>query len=144
MSYVRDSCMLLGLAFVACATPSQPLATGGPSDLAVRPGQAFRLSVGRSARIEGTALRITLRSVAEDSRCPSDVQCVWAGNARIVLGISTDRAADVEVSVNTGVDPRSALLPGHSLRVVQVSPEPRSGKRIPPGSYVAHFELTAL
>src|SRR6476646_1224216 len=52
------------------------------------PGAEFNLAVGKSATISDTDYRITFNRVTEDSRCPVDVQCVWAGDAKIELTIA--------------------------------------------------------
>jgi hypothetical protein len=48
-------------------------------------GQEFFLSIGQTATIEGQALQITFEDIIEDSRCPSDVTCIWAGRASCVI-----------------------------------------------------------
>ncbi len=132
-------------AVTACATPSQPSATNDQAaGILVQPGREFQLAIGETARIYGTSSRIVFLSVLEDSRCPADVQCVWAGNAKVVLTLSTQGMPDRPLSVNTAVDPRTATVAGSILRVTGLSPDPRSGAAIPANGYVARFELTAM
>lgn len=50
--------------------------------------QEFQLSVRQVALIESESLSITFLDVLEDSRCPSDVVCIWAGNAEVELEVS--------------------------------------------------------
>ncbi len=77
-----------------------------------------QLSVGGTAAFEG--VHITVLEITEDSRCPSDVQCIQAGTVRVVLqtvsglGTSTDTLAlgdilttEAERITFTGVDPKS-------------------------------------
>ncbi len=144
MQKVRHVAVLGMLLAAACGSPSQPLATTGKaSGASVQPGRDFQLAVGAAARIEGTASRIVFRSVKDDSMCAADVQCVWAGSAKVVLILLTEGQADREIVINTGVEPRSASLSGFVLRLTSLSPVPRAGSPIPAGSYVATFELTA-
>jgi len=100
--------------------------------------------VGESARISGTSSRVLLRAVSDDSRCPADVQCVWAGSARILLTILTEGSPDSAISINTGMEPRTAAISGYQLRVAGVSPEPRAGISIPANSYVVRFTLATI
>lgn len=145
MSRVRLVHVLSLFAVAACATPSQPSsANENASGVLVQPGREFQLAVGETARIEGTSSRILFRSVMNDSRCPADVQCVWAGNARVVLTLSAQGKPDSALSINTAIEPRSATVSGYVLRVTGLSPVPRSGTAIPASSYVAKFELTAM
>jgi hypothetical protein len=41
----------------------------------------FSLSVGQQATITGEDLALKFKDVLEDSRCPKDVECFWAGRA---------------------------------------------------------------
>lgn len=70
------------------ATP-QPLTT--PAEVQLR--------VGDSASFDDGALRVTLLDVAEDSRCPKDVACVWAGQAVVWLQVVLDGVDRGEVEV---------------------------------------------
>jgi len=44
-------------------------------------GIEFTLPAGKTAAISGESLSIKFNSVTGDSRCPSDVICIWAGEA---------------------------------------------------------------
>jgi hypothetical protein len=46
----------------------------------------FTLGPGESARVGGEYV-VRFDSVAEDSRCPEGVECVWAGNAAVMLTV---------------------------------------------------------
>jgi len=46
----------------------------------------FKLGVGESQLINN--VEVTFLRVMEDSRCPKDVSCVWAGQAKIMVRIS--------------------------------------------------------
>jgi hypothetical protein len=48
-------------------------------------GQKFTLRVGQSASIDGEGLTLRFDAVLSDSRCPSDVQCIRAGEAEVRL-----------------------------------------------------------
>jgi len=64
-----------------------PLAACGstPTEVYADLGEEFSLSIGQSAIIKGQALRITFEDVIEDSRCPSDVTCIWAGRVSCII-----------------------------------------------------------
>jgi len=66
--------LLTAFALTACATLPAPIAGGN-----VR--QDGRALLGQPTRIG--ALVVTPRAVVEDSRCPINARCVWAG--RVVL-----------------------------------------------------------
>ena len=134
---------VLVLSVASCMTPSQPGSNGGviPS-VQVQPNRQFDLAVGQEARIQGTPISVRFNSVGEDSRCPSDVQCVWAGNAVVSLSLTSTEGPSVETSVNTTLDPKLASYGGYSIRLVGLKPTPKSGRKIPMTEYVGTFEVT--
>jgi hypothetical protein len=96
--------------------------------------QPFTLFVRQKAQIGD--LQIRFISVPEDSRCPADVECVWAGNAKIVLGASLKDSPDETVlTLNSTVDPQEALYAGYRIRFVSLKPAPLSGRTINPAEY---------
>src|SRR5687768_17789148 len=72
------------LATTGCTTPSGGITASGPaaSDV-IAVDRDFDLKPGRTARVDGTAITVSFVGVPEDSRCPTDVQCVWAGNGAV-------------------------------------------------------------
>jgi hypothetical protein len=135
--------VVLALLVAACSAtgPEQiePNADQSGADVQVALGQTFTLKVGQQAHIAGTDVTLLFRSVSSDSRCPVDVECVWAGSARLQL------AADgQELVVNTGEEPRSARLNGHTIEVTKLEPAPHSETQIPAASYEATFVVKAV
>jgi hypothetical protein len=51
-------------------------------------GEEFTLPVGKTAAISGQSLSIKFVEVTADSRCPTGVQCIVAGNAKCLMLIS--------------------------------------------------------
>ncbi len=99
-----------------------------------RLGEEFDVRVGETAHIAGTRFSLRVDSVPEDSRCPRDAVCVWAGNARVVLalrdGESTDRA-----EVNSTLEPHAATRWGYHVQLVRVQPEALAGQAIAQREY---------
>lgn len=107
------------------------------------PGAEFSLAVGKSATISGTGYRITFSRVTEDSRCPVDVQCVWAGDAKIELTVSRS-SAPADTRVISLTPPNSEATVGDvKIRFVSLAPTPRQSE--PPASraYVARLMVLA-
>ena len=44
-----------------------------------------KLKVGKSIAIESKSIRFI--NIIEDSRCPTGVSCIWAGQAKVLIGI---------------------------------------------------------
>ncbi len=94
----------------------------------------FTLFVRQTAQIDD--LQIRFIGVPEDSRCPADVECVWAGNAKIVLGVSLKESTDeTTLTLNSTLDPHEALYAGYRIRFVSLKPTPLSGRTINPAEY---------
>jgi hypothetical protein len=101
-------------------------------------GRPFNLRAGRQVTLKGETLRIKFVAVENDSRCPSDVKCVWAGNAAVRLEVSMSRRDSKSLTLNTS---RSSALVGetqyrgYKLRLVGLDPYPRSDQKIAAGDY---------
>lgn len=135
---------LSGFAFLSCATPSQPGHTIDiGSGIQVPVDREFDLGVGQDARVQGTPVTIIFLGVSEDSRCPADVQCVWAGNAAARLVLSSSAGPSTDAALNTTLEPRTVIFSGYRVRVVGVKPARRSGVSIPAGDYVVTLEVAA-
>ena len=134
-----------GLLYLGCAGPSHP---GDPGNVTagvqVQAGREFDISVGQEVQIQGTGLTVRFNGVSDDSRCPADVQCVWAGNAVVRLSLSSPGAGGIDLSLNTTLEPRSGSFGSHVVRLTGLKPAPRSGTSIPATSYVATLEARAL
>lgn len=101
------------------------------------------MRVGQQKSARSSKVRIKFLSVVEDSRCPKDVNCVWAGNAKIKVRISTGRTSrEVEINTNTGA--QGSQIEAWAINLVSLTPSPTS-KGAPSGrSYRANFTVTRL
>lgn len=136
---------LVALLAAGCVSASQPLSgtTGTSGTIQVSMGQDFQLAAGQSGRVGGTPVTVTFRSVGTDSRCPSNVQCVWAGDAAINLSLSATTTASQEAVLHTNLDPRSVDFAGYRVKVVGVAPVPKSGSTIPAANYVVTLQVSS-
>jgi hypothetical protein len=74
---------------LTAAAQTDPVVVAQADAREVAPGSSFRLALGSTVRIRGTDLHVTFDRVVEDSRCPVNVLCVWAGEVTLELGIRT-------------------------------------------------------
>lgn len=90
------------------ATPAPtPTATPSPLMRSVPLGVPFSIQGGETVEFATQHYVLTFVSVKSDSRCPSDVQCVWAGEATIQLGFHPSPTADGEtgqIDLTVGAD----------------------------------------
>lgn len=133
----------LVISAVSCTTPAQPGSSGGviPS-VQVQTNRQFDLKSGQEASVQGTSLSVRFQNVGDDSRCPSDVVCVWAGNAVVRLSLMSTQAPSIEAALNTTLDPKHVTYGGYTVRLVDLKPVPKSGTKIPDADYVATLEVT--
>ncbi len=104
-------------------------------------GQTFDLRVGQTARVGNGGLLIGFRGVTADSRCPVNVNCVWAGDAELRIQVTIGRMAWTSLVLHTGVEPRSARFREFTITVVGLKPDPRAGEKIPAENYVATLRV---
>ena len=99
---------------------------------------------GHEVLAPGGVMRVAFLGVPSDSRCPVDVQCVWAGNAAVVFGVAFGAGPTVPYVLNTGLEPRAVTLGSLRLTLAELRPAPVSTARIPPDRYVASLRLERL
>jgi hypothetical protein len=133
---MRTVFVALALGLAVCGNP-QPF----EPEIEVPLDQTFVLRVGQSAAVSGTELRLRFEEVREDSRCPTDVVCVWGGNARLRFTVDADGEVD-PLELNTALDPRSATAGGFVIAVEGVQPETRTTVTIDPDEYIATLRVT--
>ena len=101
-------------------------------------GQPFELQSGASAILDG--LTITFDRVASDSRCPLDASCLefHAGDAVVAVSISQSAGGSVgrELHTNNTAGSEVSYL-AYSIKLLSLSPYPRSNRQIRAGDYVA-------
>ena len=130
-----------GLAFV-CLLASTACDEKSPVGPSVPLNQQFTLAPGEIASIEGASVRLQFVRVAEDSRCPADVFCVWAGDAIVRLrAVDADGPADYELHTNNS-RVRSVIHRDIRVDLVHVQPYPFSNRAIDPSEYRATFTAT--
>ena len=127
--------ILLPLLFIASSAFAPQSATRARE---VALDREFDIKIGEQVLVENERLRVTFSRVAEDSRCPEGVQCIWAGNGRIVLRVSKARRRAADVRLNTGLEPKEATYRGYEVKLVKLDPYPKKeGGKIRKRQYVA-------
>lgn len=108
------------------------------------PGIAFDLPVGKTAALTGNGVRITFRQVKEDSRCPTDVTCIWAGDASIELTISRNGSSDDTKILSLSPANNEARSGDIQIRFVGLTPVPRQAEGNAPRAYVAQLIVNRI
>ncbi|MBI4438627.1 hypothetical protein HY640_01720 [Candidatus Woesearchaeota archaeon] len=106
-------------------------------------GTEFSLKVNGSVMLED-GMVLSLLGVSEDSRCPSDVQCVWEG--RVVMGFSASRGPFEEqfnLSFHGG-RAQLRVIDNYVVEVRSVEPFPLSTRRIAVSDYVVRLSVLTV
>ena len=109
---------------------------------------SLRLSFGDFNEIEGTDFKIALTDIKSESRCPSDVVCVWQGVAEaeftLVAGESDTTRIIIEifgyVDTENG-EPRFIDKSGYRWTLQQLDPYPVSTTQTQKEDYVALLKV---
>jgi hypothetical protein len=108
-------------------------ASAGPARAPV--DKEFSLRMGQSASIDGEKLIIKFKAVLEDSRCPTNALCAWAGNGKVEFEVLDIDGQNKTIILNTEDEPRLAPLKEHKLKLVSLNPPRIDGISISPGDY---------
>jgi hypothetical protein len=129
----RALALLAAVLTVACLeSPTAPdVVAGKPFEL--RPGATATLPDGITIKFE---------RVTGDSRCPTDVNCVWAGEAILAISVSTGRGDAEKRELKTSPGGSTASLGDYTVSLTALTPYPRATQQIPPNDYVATLVVT--
>ncbi len=81
-------------------------------------------------------IQVTFVRVTEDSRCPTDVQCAWAGRAVIDIQVSPTGGGPGAVQLTLG-GTSSATFGDYTVDLRDLDPSPVSTGEIEQDEYVA-------
>ena len=104
---------------------------------------SLKVSFGGQKIFTKDKIKVKFLSLVEDSRCPEGVNCIWAGNAKILVEISNKRQKE-KFEINTNLGPKGATFGGYAVNLTDLSPTPKQGKTIDKKSYIATFEVNRL
>lgn len=144
-AFPQDGALISTRALVSACALAAALgcATMEPT-IPAEPGVAFELPVGKTAALNGSGARITFKQVKEDSRCPTDVTCVWAGDARIELTISRNGSSDDTKFLTLSPANSEARSGDLQIRFVGLAPVPRQADAGAPRAYVAQLVVSRI
>jgi hypothetical protein len=104
-------------------------------------GREFKIKAGRVVTLDGGNLRVRFARVESDSRCPVDVNCVWAGNAEVLFEVGAKAwRGRTTLTLNTNASPERPGEGRHgryTVKLAGLSPQPRSKRKIAAGQYTA-------
>lgn len=89
---------------------------------AARP-ENVTINAGLSKTSKTGKIKITFVRIEEDSRCPEDTTCVWAGNAKVKIKLAKGKKAARTFHLNSTLDPKVITFEGYDIAFVDLSPQ---------------------
>ncbi|MCX7874909.1 MAG: hypothetical protein N2321_01940 [Melioribacteraceae bacterium] len=83
---------------------------------------------------------ISFEGIKNDSRCPIDVNCVWAGNAEVVLKISKHNFEKIFI-LNSFLYPKTIVFNQYEIELTKVLPLPKSNVQIKQSEYSIQLKI---
>ena len=103
--------------------------------------EKVELTYGQTKIFDDPGLMLRFDSVA-DSRCPTDVVCVWEGNAAVSFTFKSGNNESLFV-LNTHTGFRTdTLINGYRIKLVDLKPLPRHDPPNNPDDYRAEVLIT--
>ena len=105
----------------------------------VNPNEVFSLQINQTAELENDGMKITFLAITEDSRCPTNTECLWAG--RVIAEFKVEKGGESIIKTLTDNPENDPLLStsflafGHTVILDEVAPYP-DGNPIKQKDYV--------
>lgn len=119
------------------------LALGVMPASAAKRSETVRVQINKEKSFANGKLSIRFLELVDDSRCPRDTNCIWAGNAKIKIRV-TGNGRSRELTLDTNGPNQAVIAEGYSIKLLGLTPEPRSNIRINRNGYVAVLETAKL
>ncbi|MGX7952447.1 hypothetical protein ACWPM1_07750 [Tsuneonella sp. HG249] len=106
-----------------------------PPDSTPPQPQGYAVPLGVPVRVGD--LVVTPKKLVEDSRCPMNARCVWAGRAIVttrIVGPGFSETADLTLGEPYGTH-------GKMLALVSVRPDKTTGRETQPSEYRFSYEM---
>lgn len=106
--------------------------------------EEFSLSMTEMARVKSEAFEVKFKSVAEDSRCPPNANCVWAGVAKIKVALKKGNGPSREFELSTNYESQAIEFKGMKITLISLSDNPEWNSEGNTAPYKAEFMVEKL
>lgn len=110
----------------------------------------FTLGIEKSFKINGeyrsddNSVKFEITAI-NDSRCPSDVECIWAGKADVSIDVTSPVSGSLVLStLNNNIYKSTDTLGNYSFQLIDVSPYPVSTETINLEDYEVSLKIEKL
>ena len=129
-------CVVFDVSYVGCSG-----VTG--SDVVM--GREFKIRYGQELKVKGEDLKVKFASLLGDSRCPSNVTCIWEGDALVQIDMKRTNATESQIELHTNSRLGGALegkYQQYVIKLVALDPYPRTDVERKGSDYVATLLVT--
>ncbi len=92
-------------------------------------------------------ITVNFFEVLSDSRCPTDVTCVWEGESSVKINFKVD-GTNTPLTLSThermGQGPQADTLGNYIIRLLEVNPYPVSTVQVPNEDYEIRLQIDEL
>jgi hypothetical protein len=132
---------------VQIISPNPPSISQQNSKLIVaQVNREFKIDLNETAILPDENIWVKFNEVTEDSRCPINVQCIWAGRAKIVVNIWKDSQNIGDFVLTTGSgSPALAVenfATNYNIKCIDLQPAPISGSKTQKLAYSAALVIS--
>lgn len=109
-----------------------------PGSVEVQRGVPFELAIGQSVSLPGSACQLAFVGIAEDSRCPKEVDCFWEGQVVVEIEISSSgNFVEMKRIIYRAdkADPPAIGCGNQKIALRGVMPYPERDQKIAPAAY---------
>lgn len=99
------------------------------------------IKINRQKTVVKKELTIKFLALVEDSRCPTDAQCIQAGSARIRVKVEGGKRAPLISELITGTKSNTIRFAGYAIKLIDLNPKPATNIRINRNGYTATFTI---
>lgn len=136
--------LFTGLLLLGCSATAAPTDPTTPGEQKVaKPDKEGHLTLAVAGEAEvAPGLVLTLERVVADSRCPVDVNCVWAGEIRVAFALEAPQSEAPRLEFELATTAPVAELRGLQFELLGATPEPRSTVKIAAADYRIALRVT--
>jgi hypothetical protein len=109
------------------------------------------LKIRQSSCLKKKGISLILKEVLSDSRCPEGVNCIWAGEIKVLVSVYLDKKFIKEETLTiSGTNSQenrvwfAQYLPANkrNIKSINVVPNPKEGVKIKPKDYYIRITYT--
>jgi hypothetical protein len=135
--------LLICFSLIGCTHNSDGSIPDTETPITVSLGEAFNIKVGQVATVSSQQLSLTFLSVSQDSRCPKGAHCIWEGNGKVIIQLTSQGQKAVTIELNTATSlPSEATYLSYKISLLDLQPYPLEGSAIQQFEYRATVSIS--